>query len=300
MSVAIRTEKLTKRFGDVAALVDLDLEVNAGEVFGYLGPNGAGKSTTIGLLLGFLRPTSGRAEIFGSETGTNSRELHGRMAYVPSGVDLWPTLTGAETMSFLASIHGSVDEAYRGELTERFHLDPDRKLRALSHGNRQKVVLIAALASRADLLLLDEPTSGLDPLMERVFQECVREASARGQTVFLSSHILSEVEAVCERVAMLSGGRLIEVGALESMRDVAAVRVEIEVAGEAPHLDGVPGVEQVEVHGPTVHCLVTGSMAPLMQALAAVSVEKLVTHEPTLEELFLTRYRRPLDPVADR
>ena len=297
MTAAIRTEQLTKRYGTATALDHLDLEVRTGEVFGYLGPNGAGKSTTMGLLLGFLRPTSGAAEVLGLHPRTDARRLHARLAYVPAGADLWPNLTGAEVLRFLANLHGSVDEPYRDELIDRFELHVDKKQRALSHGNRQKVLLVAAFAARPDLLLLDEPTSGLDPLMEQVFQSCVRDAKDRGQTVFLSSHILSEVDAVCDRVAMLRGGRLIEVGELDALHELAAVRVEARLATVPPDLAGVDGVGHVDLDpdGRTLRCDVTGSMGPLLAALAAAGVERLTTHEPSLEELFVARYGESAD-----
>jgi ABC-2 type transport system ATP-binding protein len=290
MPTAIHTERLTKRYGTVDALSELDLDVEHGDVFGYLGPNGAGKSTTIGLLLGFIRATSGRAEIFGMDVRRDAERLHERLAYVGSGASLWPSLTGAEALRFIANLHGSVDQGYRAELVERFQLEPDKKVRAYSDGNRQKVLLVAALASRADLLLLDEPTRGLDPLMERVFQECMREAHERGQTVFLSSHILSEVDAVCDRVAMLRKGRVIETGDLEVLRGLAAVKVEADLFGEVPDLSHVEGVDQVEVDGRTVRCHVTGPMGPLLRVLAEVGVERLMTREPSLEELFMAHY----------
>jgi ABC-2 type transport system ATP-binding protein len=290
MSMAIHTERLTKRYGSVDALSELDLDVDEGDVFGYLGPNGAGKSTTIGLLLGFIRATSGRAEIFGMDVRRDARRLHGRIAYVGSGASLWPALTGAEALRFLANLHGSVDERYREELIERFQLEADKKVRAYSDGNRQKVLLVAALATRAELLLLDEPTRGLDPLMERVFQDCVQEAQERGQTVFLSSHILSEVDAVCDRVAMLRKGRMVETGDLEVLRRLAAVKVEAVLLGDAPDLSHVDGVDHVEVEGRTLRCHVTGPMGPLLAVLAHVGVERLMTREPSLEELFMAHY----------
>ena len=290
MPVAIRTDNLTKRYGRTEALVGLDLEVDEGEVFGYLGPNGAGKSTTIALLLGFIRATAGCAEIFGLDVRRDAERLHARVAYVPSAPDLWPSLTGAETLRFLANIHGTVDVEYRDELIKRFELEPDKRVRAYSHGNRQKVPLIAAFASRADLLLLDEPTSGLDPLMEQVFQECVREARDRGQTVFLSSHILSEVEAVCERVAMLRRGRVIETGELEVLRGLASVRVEAEMAAAPPDVSALEGVDHVVVDGHTIRCDVTGPIGPLLRVLTDAGVERLTTREPSLEELFVARY----------
>jgi ABC-2 type transport system ATP-binding protein len=207
MTVAIRTEDLSKTYGSARALVDLHLEVPAGQVLGYLGPNGAGKTTTIRLLLGLIRATSGRAEIFGVDCQADPVTAHERLAYVPGEVTLWPSLTGEETLHLLGRVQGRVDTAYRDELVERFEFDPSRKVRTYSKGNRQKLVLIAALMTRADLLVMDEPTSGLDPLMERAFQACIADARARDQTVFLSSHILSEVEAICDRVAILRAGR---------------------------------------------------------------------------------------------
>jgi polyether ionophore transport system ATP-binding protein len=292
VAAAIRTEQLSKRYGHTVALDRLDLEVQTGEVFGYLGPNGAGKSTTIALLLGVIRATSGAARIFDLDVWRDAPAVHRRLAYVPSEANVWPALTGAETLRFLGAIHGSVDEAYRDELIERFELTPDKKNRAYSHGNRQKVVLIAALASRADLLLLDEPTSGLDPLMEQVFRECVREARDRGQTVLLSSHILSEVEAVCDRVAMLRAGRIIETGRLDVLRKLAATHVHALIKGTAPDLAHLEGVTNVEVHDRTVECDVVGSMEALMSALAAAGLEHLTTREPSLEELFVSHYGR--------
>ena len=290
MAVAIRTENLSKRYGSAEALAGLDLEVTEGEVFGYLGPNGAGKSTTIALLLGFIRATAGRAEMFGLDVRRDAERLHGRVAYVSSGASLWPSLTGDETLHFLANIHGTVDGRYREELIERFELEPDKKIRALSHGNRQKVPLIAAFASRPDLLLLDEPTSGLDPLMERVFQDCVREAHDRGQTVFLSSHILSEVDAICERVAMLRKGRIIETGELDVLRGLASVRVEAELSAPVPDLGDIEGIQHVLTAGRTLRCDVTGPIGPLLRVLSHAGIERLTTHEPSLEELFVARY----------
>jgi ABC-2 type transport system ATP-binding protein len=287
---AVTTDRLTKHFGDTVALDALDLTIEAGDVFGYLGPNGAGKSTTIALLLGLIRPTSGSARIFGLDVWRDAAEAHRRLAYVPSESELWPSLTGAEVLEFLGNVHGSVDRDYRDELVERFDLAADKKIRAYSHGNKQKVLLIAALASRADLLLLDEPTTGLDPLMEQVFRACVREARDRGQTVLLSSHILSEVEAVCDRVAMLRAGRIIESGRLDVLRGLAAVHLTAQLDGSPPDLSRVDGLSNVALDGTTVECDVTGSMEPLVQALAAVGVRRLTTREPSLEELFVARY----------
>lgn len=268
----------------------LDLEIEAGEVFGYLGPNGAGKSTTIGLLLGLIRPSSGTARIFDLDVWRDAPELHRRVAYVPSETNLWPSLTGAEVLRFLGAIHGSVDAAYQAELVDRFELTLDKKVRAYSHGNRQKILLIAAFASRAELMLFDEPTTGLDPLMEQVFRECVLAARDRGQTVLLSSHVLSEVEAVCDRVAMLRAGRIIEIGHLETLRGLAALRVHAELAKPVPDLSHVPDVSNVVVDGQSVDCDVAGSMHPLISVLAQAGVERMTTREVSLEELFVSHY----------
>jgi ABC-2 type transport system ATP-binding protein len=286
----VRTEALTKRYGRTVALDGLDLELRVGEVFGFLGPNGAGKSTTINLLLGLIRPTSGRAQIFGLDVGRDAATIHRRLAYVPSETNLWPSLTGAETLHFLANVHGSVDEQYRDELIDQFEFTTDKKIRAYSHGNRQKVPLIAAFASRADLLLLDEPTTGLDPLMEQVFRSCVREARDRGQTVFLSSHILSEVEAVCDRVTMLRAGRVIETGYLDVLRGLAATHVHAELTGQPPDLSSVAGLSNVIMSDHQVECDVKGSMGTLMHALSSTGVKRLTTREPSLEELFVSHY----------
>ena len=290
MEMAIRAEGLSKRFGAVQALVGLDLEVGAGEVVGYLGPNGAGKTTTIRLLLGMLRPTSGRAEIFGLDVRKDAVAAHRRLAYVGGETSLWPSLTGAETLHLLSRVQGRTDRAYVDELTERFAFDPSRKVRGYSKGNRQKLALIAGLASRADLLLLDEPTSGLDPLMEREFRGCVLEAKVAGQAVFLSSHILSEVEALCDRVAILRSGRLVEAGTLADLRHLSALSVEAVFTTAPPDLSMVPGVSDVEVDGSRVRLQVHGSVEPLLERLAAARVTQLLSREPSLEELFLAQY----------
>src|SRR5438309_7344304 len=255
---AIHAEGLTKRFGRVEALVDLHLDVAQGEVLGYLGPNGAGKTTTIRLLLGLALPSAGRAQIFGLDSQRDVVEAHRRLAYCPGEATLWPALTGEETLHLLGRAQARVDPVYRTELIERFNLDPSKKVRAYSKGNRQKVVLIAALMGRADLLILDEPTAGLDPLMERTFRGCVQEARDNGQTVFLSSHILSEVEALCDRVAILRAGRLAEIGTLAEMRHLSAMTVEAMFDGPPPRLDKVPGVTAIEVEGNRVRCQVHG------------------------------------------
>lgn len=290
MTVAVRAEGLSKKFGRTQALVSLNLEVPEGEVLGYLGPNGAGKTTTIRLLLGLITATAGRAEIFGVNCQADPVAAHRRIAYVPGEASLWPALTGRETLHLLGRVHGRVDEAYRDVLIERFQLDVSKRVRAYSKGNRQKLLLVAGLMTRADLLLLDEPTSGLDPLMEQAFRTCVREARERGQTVFLSSHILSEVEALCDRIAILREGRLVEIGTLTAMRHLTALLVEAEFDGAPPDLSAVPGVSAVEVSANRLRCQITGPVQPLLAALQQAGVRQLLTREPSLEELFLTHY----------
>lgn len=290
MVAAIWTLGLAKSFGRTVALHPLDLEVASGEVLGYLGPNGAGKTTTIRCLLGFARPTAGRAEIFGVDVQAHPARAHERVAFVPGEANLWPGLTGAETLHLLGRVRGSVDTGYRDELVERFKLDPSKKVRAYSKGNRQKVLLIAALSSRADLLILDEPTTGLDPLMEQEFRECIGEARRRGQAVFLSSHILSEVEALSDRVAILRAGELVEVGTLAQMRHLSALSIDATFDTTPPDLSRVPGVTGLDVHGNEVRCQVVGSVEPLLGVLAASGVHQLLSREPSLEELFLAHY----------
>jgi ABC-2 type transport system ATP-binding protein len=287
---AICAVGLGKRYGSVDALSDLDLEVAPGEVVGYLGPNGAGKTTTIRLLLGLIRPSGGRAEIFGFDCQRRPVEAHRRLAYVAGEANLWPSLTGEETLHLLARVQGQVDAAYRDELILRFELDPSKKVRAYSKGNRQKVILIGALMTRPDLLVLDEPTSGLDPLMEQAFRHCIHEAKQRGQTVFLSSHILSEVEALCDRVGILRAGRLVEMGTLAQMRHLSTLTVEATFDGAVPDLSGVPGVGSIHVEGRVVRCQVRGTIEPLLTVLAAAGVHQLLSREPSLEELFLSHY----------
>jgi len=287
---AIRTEHLSKRYGETLALDELDLTVSEGEVYGYLGPNGAGKTTTIRLLLGLHRSSGGRAELFGIDAWRDPVRAHRQVAYVAGEPFLWPALTSAETFEFLAQLRGGTDVAYRAALVERFQLDTSKKIRALSKGNRQKVQLIAALASRAQLLLLDEPTSGLDPLMEMTFRGCVKEARERGQTVFLSSHILSEVEALCDRVGILREGKLVDQGTLEELRHLAAQTVEVTFAGQAPELPALPGVHAQSAGPNALRFEITGSIGVLIAALAEHPVATLSSREPSLEEIFLHHY----------
>ncbi len=289
-AMAIRTEGLSKRYGSVHAIEDLDLEVAEGEVVGYLGPNGAGKTTTIRLLLGLIRPTAGRAEIFGLDCQRQVVEAHRHLAYVAGEASLWPSLTGAESLDLLGRVQGRVDGTYRDELIGRFDLDPSKKVRAYSKGNRQKLILVAALMTRPELLVLDEPTSGLDPLMEQAFRHCVHEARERGQTIFLSSHILSEVEALCDRIGILREGLLVEMGTLAEMRHLSALTVEATFEDYVPDLSRVAGVSSVEVAGHLVRCQVRGTIEPLLKVLAASGVQELLSREPSLEELFLAQY----------
>ncbi|HUA49883.1 MAG TPA: ABC transporter ATP-binding protein [Solirubrobacteraceae bacterium] len=287
---AIRAEHLSKRYGSTVALDALDLEVREGEVYGYLGPNGAGKTTTIRLLLGLHRPTGGRAELFGVDAWRDPVQAHRRVAYVAGEPFLWPSLTSAETFEFLARVHGGTDVRYRDELVERFQLDTRKRTRALSKGNRQKVQLIAALATRADLLLLDEPTAGLDPLMEVTFRDCILEAKKRGQTIFLSSHILSEVEAVCDRVGILRAGKLVDQGTLDELRHLGAQTVEVTFDGPAPKLAPLSGVT-VEPSGASgLRFEVTGAVGPLIEALGGEPVATLTSRAASLEEIFLHHY----------
>jgi ABC-2 type transport system ATP-binding protein len=287
---AIRTERLGKRYGSTVALDELDLAVAPGEVYGYLGPNGAGKTTTIRLLLGLHRPSAGRAELFGIDAWRDPVSAHRRVAYVAGEPFLWPALTSAETFAYLARLRGGTDTAYRDLLVERFQLDVDKRVRALSKGNRQKVQLVAAFATRAELLILDEPTSGLDPLMEMAFRETVREAKERGQSVFLSSHILSEVEALCDRVGILRQGRLVDEGTLAELRHLSAQTVEVTFAGPPPSLAPLPGIAVSSAGSRALRFEVSGEIHPLLAALADQPVVALTSREPSLEEIFLHHY----------
>jgi ABC-2 type transport system ATP-binding protein len=290
MPSTIHTERLSKSYGDTLALDGLDLSVGEGEVYGYLGPNGSGKTTTIRLLLGLHRPSAGRARLFGIDAWRDPVSAHREVAYVAGEPFLWPALTSEETFEFLARVHGGTDVAYRARLVERFQLESEKRVRALSKGNRQKVQLIAAFATRARLLILDEPTSGLDPLMEVAFRETVNEARERGQTIFLSSHILSEVEALCDRVGILREGRLVDQGTLRELRHLGAQTIEITFAGPAPSLPQLPGMSVVSAGANALRCEVNGSVGPLIAALAEHPVIALSSREPSLEEIFLHHY----------
>ncbi len=283
---ALALEHLTKHFGATVALDDVSLEIAPGEVVGFLGPNGAGKSTALRVALGLLRPTSGAVRVMGHAAGT--AEARARLAYVPGDVALWPRLSGEESLTLLEGLHGGVDAAYRARLIDEFDVDVHKRVRAYSKGNRQKIALVAAFASRADVLLLDEPTSGLDPLMERVFRECVSEAAARGQTVLLSSHILSEVEQMCARVAMIRSGRLVRVATIDELREHASV--EFDVAGVSGDVSEVAGVTRWERTSDGVKVTITGSPVPLLHFLATQPVTAVRTREASLEEIFLSYY----------
>ncbi|WP_280491868.1 ABC transporter ATP-binding protein [Nocardia asiatica] len=290
MSDIIEVRGLRKTFGHVTALDGLDLTVAEGEIHGFLGPNGAGKSTTIRVLLGILRATGGQARLFGRDPWADAVALHRDLAYVPGDVTLWPSLSGGETIDLLGRMRGGIDGRRRAELIERFDLDPRKKARTYSKGNRQKVALVAALASDARLLL-DEPTSGLDPLMEQVFRESVHEAQQRGATVLLSSHILSEVEVLCERVTIIRAGRTVESGSLADLRHLSRTSITAELIGDAGDLSRIPGVDDIELDDHTLRCQVDNEhLGELIRVLGDAGVRSLTSTPPTLEELFLRHY----------
>jgi ABC-2 type transport system ATP-binding protein len=290
MAALIETKQLTKRYGSKIVLDNLNLTVEQGEILGYLGPNGAGKTTTIRLLLGLIRPSNGSAAIFGKNVHATSAELHKHIAYVPGETSYWPNLTGAETLYLLAQLHGSTDMAYQKELTKKFAFDPNKKVRTYSKGNRQKIALIAALATRADLLIFDEPTSGLDPVMSKVFRDEVLTAKHAGQTVFLSSHMLEEVEELCDRVAVLRAGKLVELGTLEELRHLSAVTVEATFPGTPPDVSHLKAISGVEVHDHFLRCNVHGSIDELLSVVSKAKPISFLSRKPNLEELFLALY----------
>ena len=294
MENVIDVEALSKRFGITLALDRLDLTVRAGEVHGFLGPNGAGKTTTIRILLGLLRADSGRATLLGGDPWRDAVELHRRLVYVPGDVTLWPTLTGGEIIDLLARLRGGINEQLRADLLERFDLDPTKKARAYSKGNRQKVALIAALASEAELLLLDEPTAGLDPLMEAEFRTAVGELKGAGRTMLLSSHILAEVEAVCDRVSIIRNGHNVETGTLAELRHLTRTSVTAEIANPIPDFVTIPGVHDVRLSDGAVRCEVDADrLNDVLKRLTEVGVRSLTSRPPTLEELFLRHYGEP-------
>ena len=297
---AISVSGLFKSFGRTRALDGLDLSVAPGEVHGFLGPNGAGKSTTIRVLLGLLRADLGRVTLLDGDPWRDAASLHARLAYVPGDVTLWPTLTGGEVIDLLGRLRGGVDERRRAELLDRFELDPAKKGRAYSKGNRQKVALVAALASHVELLILDEPTSGLDPLMEAQFRACIAEQHAQGQTVLLSSHILAEVEALCDRVSIIRNGRTVESGTLDDLRHLTRTAVTAELVEPPAGLADLPEVHDLRIDGTRVTCQVEpDGLDELLRRLSEAGVRSLTSRPPTLEELFLREYEdRPPAPAG--
>ncbi|MGI5349868.1 ATP-binding cassette domain-containing protein [Streptomyces sp. CA-250714] len=298
-TTAISVTGLVKTFGRTRALDGLDLEVATGEVHGFLGPNGAGKSTTLRILLGLLRADTGTARLLDADPWHDAVALHRRLAYVPGDVELWPNLTGGEAIDLLARLRGGINADKRAELIERFDLDPTKKGRSYSKGNRQKVAIIAALASDAELLLLDEPTSGLDPLMEVVFQDVILQAKAQGRTVLLSSHILSQVEKLCDRVSIVRLGRTVQSGTLGEMRHLTRTTIEVETERPLTGLAELPGVHNLRTDGDRVHFAVDGAqLDAVVRHLSGLGVRSLVSHPPTLEELMLRHYGDELSELG--
>jgi ABC-2 type transport system ATP-binding protein len=290
----IETEKLTKSYGSHRGIIDVDLAVQEGEIFGFLGPNGAGKTTTIRTLLDLIRPTSGTARVFGIESSADPVAIHRRIGYLPGEFALYDRLTGGQHLEYFANLRGGVDPAYQASLVERLDLDPSRKFKEYSKGNKQKVALVIALQHRPDLLLLDEPTSGLDPLVQQTFFVILRESVAGGATVFLSSHILSEVEKTADRVGIIREGLLVKVGTVDDLRDLAHHQVELRFAGEVPAavFEALPGVSEVVVDDHVLRLRVAGAITPVVQAAARYELLDFVSREPSLEETFLAQYGR--------
>ena len=300
MPNAISISGLVKTYGSAVALNGLDLEVATSEVHGFLGPNGAGKTTTIRVLLGLLKADSGRAELLSGDPWTDAVELHRRLAYVPGDVELWPTLTGGEAIDLLARLRGRLDKKRRDELLDRFDLDPTKKGRTYSKGNRQKVALVAALASDVELLLLDEPTAGLDPLMEKVFQDYIFEAKAAGKTVLLSSHILAQVEKLADRISIIRLGKVVESGTLTEMRHLTRTTIEADTSRPATGLESLPGVHNIELANSRVRFAVDGEhLDDAVRQLSQFGIRSLVSHPPTLEELMLRHYGDELEAETE-
>ncbi len=299
MSV-IEAEKLTKLYGSQRGIVDVDLAVEQGEIYGFLGPNGAGKTTTIRLLLDLIRPTSGHASVFGIETTVDPVAIHRRIGYLPGEFALFDRLTGGQTIEYFANLRGGVDPLYQADLVARFDLDPSRRFKEYSKGNKQKVGLVIALQHRPDLLVLDEPTSGLDPLVQQTFFELLRDTVAEGRTAFLSSHILGEVEKTCDRVAIIREGRIVTVDRVEALRGLAHHQVELRFAGpvDASSFSSLPGVTDVVAIDGGLQMRVTGSMAPVVEAAAGRGLVDFETREPSLEQTFLAQYGREAVEVS--
>jgi ABC-2 type transport system ATP-binding protein len=292
MTAVIQAEKLTKYYGSHLGIVDVDLEITEGEVFGFLGPNGAGKTTTIRTVLDLIRPTSGRALVFGIESTADPVAIHRRIGYIPGEFALYDRLTGGQTLDYFANLRGGVDRAYQASLIDRFEVDPKRRFREYSKGNKQKIGLVIALQHRPDLLILDEPTSGLDPLVQQSFYALVHEAKAEGRTTFLSSHILSEVERTCDRVAIIREGRIAKVDSVEGLRDLAHHQVELRFSGAVPvaEFEALPGVSEVVAEDHVLRLRVAGPISPVVRAAARYELIDFVSREPTLEETFLAQY----------
>jgi ABC-2 type transport system ATP-binding protein len=287
----IETHGLTKRYGQQTALDNLDIDVKKGDILGYLGPNGAGKTTTIRLLLGLSKPTDGSATIFNKDATHDAAELHKQIAYVPGDTNFWPNLTGAETLRFLSNIHGGTDHDYEAKLISKFEFDPNKKVRSYSKGNRQKIALIAALSTRAELLIFDEPTSGLDPVMAKVFRDEVLAAKANGQTIFLSSHMLEEVEELCNYVVVLRAGKIVEQGTLESLRHLSALTIEASFHKTPPDVSRLKNVSNVHIHGRNLRCNINGPIDELLAIIAKADPISFLSRKPSLEELFLAIYK---------
>jgi ABC-2 type transport system ATP-binding protein len=294
MTAIISAEKLTKFYGRHRGIVEVDLEVQEGEAFGFLGPNGAGKTTMIRTLLDHIRPTSGTASIFGIDTTIDPVAIHRRLGYLPGEFALYDKLTGGQTIEYFANLRGGVDPLYQQDLIARLDIDPGRRFKELSKGNKQKIGLIVALQHRPDLLILDEPTSGLDPLVQQTFYEVIREAKAEGRTIFLSSHILGEVEKTCDRVAIIREGRLVRVDRVEALRDLAHHQVELRFAGDVPvgAFAALPGVSDVSTQDHLLRMRVSGSITPVVREAANYELLDFVSREPSLEETFLAEYGR--------
>jgi ABC-2 type transport system ATP-binding protein len=296
----IQAERLTKRYGIHRGIIEVDLEVREGEVFGFLGPNGAGKTTTIRVLLDLIRPTSGTIRVFGILSSSDPVAIHRRIGYLPGEFTLYDRLTGTETIEYFANLRGGLDRAYSKRLVERLDLDPSRRFREYSKGNKQKVGLICALQHRPDLLILDEPTAGLDPLVQQTFNEILFEARDEGRTTFLSSHIISEVERTCDRVAIIREGRIVRLDTVGALREMAAHEVELRFGEAVPMATfaSVPGVSNLVQEGRSIRMLVTGPIAPVVRLAAQRDLVDFVSREPTLEEVFLAEYETTAPSAA--
>jgi ABC-2 type transport system ATP-binding protein len=288
----IETNSLVKRFGKFTALNEININVNEGEVYGFIGPNGAGKSTTIKILLGILKATSGEARLFGRDAWKDAVDIHKKIAYVPGDVNLWPNLTGGEVIDLFARLRGAADKKRTRELLEKFNLDPCKKSRTYSKGNRQKVALVSAFSSDAELFILDEPTSGLDPLMEVVFQECVIEAKNQGKSILLSSHILSEVEKLCDRVGIIRQGEIIETGSLAKLRHLTRTHLIFQTSNIVSGLDSLKGVHELKADGGSISLKADAEeLGAILQYISQFGITKLESMPPTLEELFMRHYK---------